>query len=157
MQYIFYLSQMWRLTGGVCSDKIKSVMKREQQYQRISQYITAQYGVAAEHLWKKYPEFAVFRNPHGGKWFGLLMKVAARNLGLDEEGELWVINVHCAPVLLSTVLRDGDFLPGYHMNKTSWSTIILDDRLTDAQIFPLVHASYESVAKRPRMTPTPRR
>ena len=129
------------------SDKIISVMKKEEQYQRITRYITTQYGVRPEHLWRDYPEYAVFRNPHGGKWFGLMMNVPARRLGLDGDAALWVMNVHCAPAVLATILKDGDFMPGYHMNKKSWATIVLDGRLSDAQIYPLIHASYESVAK----------
>ena len=121
-------------------------MKNMAQHRRIFEYIGAQYGARPEYLWRKYPEFAVFRNCHNNKWFAMIMNITADKLGLRGTDMVYVLNIHCSPSLLATVLNDGDFLPGYHMNKATWSTIVLDGHLTDAQIFPLIQASYESVA-----------
>ena len=124
------------------------VMKRKKQFERITDYIRDEYDVAAEHLWKKYPEYAVFRHPNSGKWFGLIMQVPANRLGRDGTDMIYVINLHIAPVVVSSILGAEHFMPGYHMNKASWTTVMLDDGLSDAQIKPLVQASYDSVAPR---------
>ncbi len=40
---------------------------------------------------------------------------------------------------------DGAILPGYHMNKQHWNTLVLDHRLDPALIFELIDHSYELV------------
>ena len=120
-------------------------MKQTPQHVRIEKYIATQYGVTAEHLWSRYPEFSVFRHPHSKKWFGLIMNISRDKLGLRGTEIVYVLDVHCMPAMLATILSDGDFMAGYHMNKNSWSAIILDDHLTDAEIIPLIDASFNSV------------
>ena len=41
---------------------------------------------------------------------------------------------------------DGSILPGYHMNKQHWNTLILDHRLDPELVFELIDHSYELVA-----------
>jgi len=38
-------------------------------------------------------------------------------------------------------------LPGYHMNKKHWNTVIVDGRLSNKQILEMVDDSYKLVAK----------
>ena len=38
------------------------------------------------------------------------------------------------------------FRPAYHMNKNHWISILLNDSVSDDQIFPLLELSYDSVA-----------
>ncbi len=37
--------------------------------------------------------------------------------------------------------------PGYHMNKTHWNTIVLDDEVPRAVVFEMIDHSYELIAK----------
>ena len=122
-----------------------NTMRKEPQRTRLQKYIDAEYGIAPEHLWAKYPTFAVFRHPNSRKWFGLMMDVARRHLAIAGDGDIDVVNLHVPIDVVATILPDGAFMPGYHMNKASWVTIPLDDRLTDAQIIPLIDASFNSV------------
>jgi predicted DNA-binding protein (MmcQ/YjbR family) len=51
---------------------------------------------------------------------------------------------------LSVALREEypeTVLPGYHMNKKHWNTIVLDGRLPDRQIKQLIESSYNLVGK----------
>ncbi|MCM8568663.1 MmcQ/YjbR family DNA-binding protein [Gramella jeungdoensis] len=41
---------------------------------------------------------------------------------------------------------DGSILPGYHMNKQHWNTLVLDHRLDPKLVFELIDHSYELVA-----------
>ncbi|MBO7676839.1 MAG: hypothetical protein J6S49_04940, partial [Erysipelotrichaceae bacterium] len=43
------------------------------QTKRIVSYIRKQYGDKPEFLWEKYPDYAVFRNRHTGKWYAIIM------------------------------------------------------------------------------------
>ena len=58
------------------------------------------------------------------------------------------VNLKCDPDK-ALALRDmfTAVLPGYHMNKKHWNTIIMGGDLPDAEFFALIDHSYELVAK----------
>lgn len=82
------------------------------------------------------PETLVFKV--GGKIF-LLASLDAQPLQF---------NVKCDPEL-AVELRDtySCILPGYHMNKKHWNTIIVDNTLTRKQLKEHIDHSYGLVAK----------
>lgn len=58
-------------------------------------------------------------------------------------------NVKCDPGL-ATELREqypGSVLPGYHMNKKHWNTIIIDGSLSKQQLMQMINDSYKLVGK----------
>ena len=58
-------------------------------------------------------------------------------------------NVKCDPEM-ALELREAyphSVLPGYHMNKKHWNTIIVDGVLSNKQLFDMVDASYRLVTK----------
>lgn len=42
---------------------------------------------------------------------------------------------------------DGSILPGYHMNKQHWNTMVLDGRLDPKLVFELIDHSYNLVVE----------
>lgn len=58
------------------------------------------------------------------------------------------INLKCDPDK-ALALRDmfESIIPGYHMNKKHWNTIILDGDVPEAEICSLIDHSYELVVK----------
>ena len=116
------------------------------QRDRIIQHIQDIYAVEAEYLWADTPDAAVFRHPGSRKWFGIIMNVRSNRLGLDGEESIDIINVKCGPILVGSLLTGKGFLPSYHMNKTNWITILLNDTVSDEQITPLLELSYDCVA-----------
>ena len=44
----------------------------------IFQYAKYTYGTEPEYLWRKFPRYAVLRNPNSGKWYGAVMEVPTR-------------------------------------------------------------------------------
>jgi len=120
------------------------------QRERIIQHIQDIYGVEAEYLWAELPDCAVFRHPGSKKWFGIIMNVLSNRLGLDGEEPLDIINVKCGPILAGSLLTEAGFFPAYHMNKTNWITILLNDTVPDEQLTPLLELSYDSVAPKRR-------
>ena len=119
-------------------------MKKPSQHIRIIDHITTQYTSDPEHLWAKYPEYTVFRNARTKKWFALIMNVPANRIGMRGDDSVYIIDLHIPPAFVSTILPDNMFMPGYHMNKKTWTTIVLDDRLSDEKIIPLINASFTS-------------
>tara|TARA_B100000427_G_scaffold146803_1_gene122083 strand:+ start:480 stop:863 length:384 start_codon:yes stop_codon:yes gene_type:complete len=67
------------------------------------------------------------------KWFGLLT---------ERKGSLQ-INLKCDPDE-ALILRDlfKSVVPGYHMNKKHWNTIILDGTIPEKEIEAMIYSSY---------------
>jgi len=79
----------------------------------------------------------------------LVFKVVNKIFALVSENETPLrINVKCNPDE-AQVLRDmhKSIIPGYHMNKEHWNTLILDGTLPDKLIFKMIDDSYDLVVK----------
>lgn len=80
------------------------------------------------------PEILVFRI--GGKIFALLV--------LDEHPLR--INLKCNPEKAIELREEHDWvIPGYHMNKKHWNTLVLEDYAKPKLVFHLVEHSYDLV------------
>lgn len=121
-------------------------MAKLPQRERIIQHIQDRYAAEPEHLWARYPNYAVFRQPASRKWFAAVMDVAKKSLDMIGDGTADVMDVRCGPVLAGSLLAQDGFLPAYHMSKSSWISVLLDETVPDEQIFPLIELSYDSVA-----------
>ena len=81
------------------------------------------------------------------KWLGLLV---------EREGNLQ-INLKCDPDE-ALILRDlfKSVLPGYHMNKKHWNTVILDGSIPEKEIEAMIYSSYvlivEKLKKKDRLS-----
>ena len=67
-------------------------------------------------------------------------------LPLDEE--ITQFNVKCNPEKAIEWREEytETVLPGYHMNKKHWNTVIVDGRLSSKQLKEMITASYELVS-----------
>ena len=61
------------------------------------------------------------------------MAVEKKTLGLEEDGKINILYVKCDPDLVGMLIQTYGFLPGYHMNKRHWITILLDDSVSEAK------------------------
>ena len=78
----------------------------------------------------------------------LVFKTDGRIFALvNLEGEL-SINLKCDPAL-AVELRErySSVIPGYHMNKKHWNTILIDGSVPDKEVFSWIDQSYELVLK----------
>lgn len=121
-------------------------MARLSQRERIIQHIQDRYAAEPEHLWARYPNYAVFRQSASRKWFAAVMDVAKKSIDLPGDGTADVMDLKCDPVLVGSLLARDGFLPAYHMSKSSWISVLLDETVPDEQIYPLLELSYDSVA-----------
>ena len=83
------------------------------------------------------PETSVFKV--GGKMFAL-SRLAQRPLR---------VSMKCEPALAEQ-LRDAHaaVIPGYHLNKRHWNTVIIDGSLRDKMIKDMIEDSYDLVVSR---------
>ena len=109
----------------------------------IFQYAKYTYGTEPEYLWRKFPRYAVLRNPNSGKWYGAVMEVPRERLGLAGDGDIDIFDVKCAPMLIGPFLERQGFLPAYHMNKRNWLTILLDGSVPEDEILRLLDLSFD--------------
>lgn len=59
------------------------------------------------------------------------------------------VSLKCDPQLAVTLReRYETVLPGYHLNKKHWNTIICSGQLTNDEVFDLVRHSYQLVAEK---------
>lgn len=72
----------------------------------------------------------------GGKMFA--------TLGMDDE--MARMNLKCDPTRAVELREEHEgILPGYHMNKKHWNTLVLDGSLQGSLVVELIERSYEFV------------
>jgi len=76
-------------------------------------------------------------------------KVSDRMFALVQEGNDPVrISLKCDPQLAETLReRYETVMPGYHLNKKHWNTILLTGQLSWPEVQDLINHSYNLVAK----------
>jgi predicted DNA-binding protein (MmcQ/YjbR family) len=58
------------------------------------------------------------------------------------------INLKCDPINAEFLRQQHPaVLPGHHMNKRHWNTVVLDDTIADAEIFTMIDDSYDLVVQ----------
>lgn len=127
---------------------IKDIFKNVQT-KKIIKYIKNKYNDSLEFLWEKYDDNAVIRNKINNKWYTLIMKVSEDKLGINSNKKQEVLNILYDKEDIKNIVDNKSIFFGYHMNKKSWITIILDGRLKINKIYKLIDNSYKlSIKKR---------
>lgn len=115
-------------------------MKKEE----IFEYVQKQYGTIPEYLWSKLSNSAVLRHKNG-KWYAVIMTVETSKLGLEGKEPVDIMDVKCDPDMTNMIIQTYGFLPGYHMNKQHWITILLDGSVSEAKILDFLDMSYDLI------------
>lgn len=112
--------------------------------EEIFEYVKKQYGTIPEYLWSSSPDSAVLRHQNG-KWYAVIMNVEKSKLGLNGDGTVEIIDVKCDPEMTGMIIQTYGFLPGYHMNKQHWITILLDGTVEESKILDSLDMSYDLI------------
>ena len=119
-------------------------VKKRVDREEIFEYVKKQYGTIPEYLWSSSPDSAVLRH-HNGKWYAVIMNVERSKLGLDGDDTVEIIDVKCDPEMTGMIIQTYGFLPGYHMNKQLWITILLDGIVGESKILDFLDMSYDLI------------
>lgn len=119
----------------------KSIFKSEQAKQIVS-YIRSKYGDELEFLWEKFPTNAIWRRKDNSKWYGALLVLSKRKLGVDSDETVDIIDLRVDPKEIESIVDNKKYFAGYHMNKKNWITICLDGSVSTQTIYDLVDSSY---------------
>jgi predicted DNA-binding protein (MmcQ/YjbR family) len=78
----------------------------------------------------------------------LVFKVGGKMFLLTDLNNAMSVNVKCDPEM-AIELREkySSVLPGYHMNKQHWNTVIIDGTVPDKIIYQWIDVSYDLVFK----------
>ena len=117
--------------------------------QDVYAYVKKKYKSKIEYLWKRYPNYGIFRHADNQKWYGLIMDVRRDKLGLSGEEYTDILNVKLDDLLFRDILiRQEGYLPGYHISRGNWISILLDGTVPLDDIKKLIDISYEVTASK---------
>lgn len=114
--------------------------------ERLFAYCREQYGTEPEYMWTNYPNYAVLRHKDNRKWYAAVMDVPRYKLGGTGSEPVDVVNVKAEPEMIGSLRMEEGILPGYHMNKENWITILLDGSVAPEMIFSLLDISFALTA-----------
>lgn len=109
----------------------------------VLHYIYEKYSVEADFPWKE-NTYAVLRCKNH-KWFGLIMEIKYKNLGISSNERLDVINIKLPSDLIESLIDNKTFFKAYHMNKKYWISIILNNSVSLDLLKSLIDKSYSLV------------
>lgn len=108
----------------------------------IFDYTNKAYRSTPEYLWAKYPNYAVLRHNDNNKWYAIIMNVSRDKLGLDGTEEVDIMDVKCEPEMIGSLRMTNGIFAGYHMNKGSWISVLLDGSVDESMIYNLLDMSF---------------
>ena len=111
--------------------------------QELKKFIYEIYDIIPDYPWLKYPSYEVFRHVGNKKWFAVIMDIPKTKLGINEDGNISVVNLKCDAIMLRDALSEKGIYPAYHMNKNHWNSIILDGTVPDQDIKRMIAESYD--------------
>ena len=108
----------------------------------IIAFAESELGEKPEFLWKNFPDYAVLRRRDTNKWYALVARLSADKVGGNRKDIVEAVN------LRRTDSMDGPrFMPAYHMNKKTWTTIVLDGTVGAEELQKLLKESRKLATK----------
>lgn len=87
----------------------------------VLDYAERTFGTLPDYPWLKDPKSAVLRHQDTAKWYGLIMEIPPKRLGLSGQGAVDILNIKCDPLVLGGLIDYQRYFPAYHMNKENGS------------------------------------
>ncbi|NLW78614.1 MAG: MmcQ/YjbR family DNA-binding protein [Ruminococcaceae bacterium] len=115
-----------------------------QSFQEVQEY-----GLSLPGAYLDYPfddKIPVLRHRGNGKIFAFFIQRAGVSM----------VNLKCEP-MVADFWRDvyADVLPGYHMNKTHWNSILLPGCVPEADLVTMINDSHRLTAPKRKAPPKP--
>lgn len=120
----------------------KDVFKSDYAH-KIIEFIKTKYFDELEFLWKKFPNNAIWRRKDSDKWYGVLLVLSKRKLGINSDEIIDIIDLRAEKSDIIMLVDNKSYFYGYHMNKKHWITIVLDGSIPLEEIYAIIDKSYE--------------
>jgi predicted DNA-binding protein (MmcQ/YjbR family) len=86
------------------------------------------YNIKADYPFEEDFETGVFRHEDNKKWFALVMNIDYRKINPGRNETVEVVNLKCAPEVIESIAGvEPGIYRAYHMNKTHWLTVVLEE------------------------------
>ena len=121
---------------------------KEKQSRRVISYVKFKYNNELEFLWDSLPRAGVIRNNSNNKWYGIMMIIPKNKFGIDSNEMIEIINLKYGKDMCGEVVNNFNIFGAYHMSKRSWISVLLNDSLSDEELFKLIDRSYEMSFKK---------
>lgn len=131
--------------------------KKSSRRDSVLKYVLEKYGTQPDYPWDNLKDAAVLRHSENRKWYGLIMSVERDKLGLKGGGAVDVLNLKCDAITGGSVKLNEGIFPAYHMNKSSWISVLLDGTVDPGLVEMLIDNSYELTAPKPKRRANRRR
>ena len=153
-EYVLYKTQAeGAFVGQIRSEIVKvlediktaccdNVIFKAKQADLIFDYVKRNYGDSPEFLWTKFPDNAIFRRKDNRKWYMIITSIKGMQIGMEAENKYDIIDLKMDPEKSEEVLSHKGYYPGWHMNKKSWYTLILDKSVSDEELMKCIDYSY---------------
>ena len=113
----------------------------------IIEFVRNTYGDELEFLWEKFPDNAVWRRKDNKKWYGAILTTKGNKIGMNTDSTVEIIDLRMDAKKSDEILSRENYFPGWHMNKKSWYTLVLDFSVTDEELKERIAESYKLAAK----------
>ena len=147
MRYGSFVGNVRQEYERVLNDVIENCTLKENfssnQTKEVINYIKKKYGDELEFLWEKYDNNAIWRNKKNNKWYGVLMTIPLNRLKGDSDEEVEVIDLKCDKKKINSIIDNNSTFLGYHMNKKSWISVILDGSVPFKTLTSFIDESYD--------------
>ena len=115
----------------------------------VTGYIKKKYKADPEYLWKRYPDYAVFRHSDNRKWFGIIMNISYEKIDSEKSGMVDILNVKLEDILMRDYLVSLDgYYPGYHISRGNWISIALDGTVPFEAVCELIDIGFSATASK---------
>lgn len=131
-----------RVLSGIADNCFERDVFKSKQAHEVINYISEKYGDNLEFLWEKLPSAAIWRRKDNKKWYGIIMTISKRKLGINSDEQIDIIDLRAEPDEISCLVDNVRVFVGYHMNKKHWITIPLYGVLPVNEICKLIDKSY---------------
>ena len=129
-----------------CECFVPDIFKSEQTKALIA-HVKKTYGNELEFLWKKFSDNAVYRRADTRKWYGVILTVPRRKLEGASNEIVEILDFRIRPEEMQNIVDGKRYFPGWHMNKKSWCTVILDGAIPLEEIYERLAESYALAVK----------
>ena len=102
-----------------------------------------EYGTCPDFPFDDWNESAVLRHADTQKWYGIVMRIPRRKLGMESDEPVDVVNLKLPVEMFGSFSPLEGVYPAYHMNKLHWISVLLPDAQDDLIRF-LTGVSYEA-------------
>lgn len=112
---------------------------------RVLAYLRRKHGTEADYPFSDDDQTAVLRCENR-KWYGIIMSVTYRQLGIDSDEPVDVMNIKLPPEKICALIDGHNWFSCYHMNKKYWVSVALTENVDFGELTALIDESYSIVS-----------